>query len=507
MDRSIDDYKKAFDRYRNAKTKEEKRDMEQLIAKVKGDFRDGIYNDSAEVKKLTGLIAQLYSLNHSSLFEETAKEKKDKAKQTEKIELAINKINDEIEDIKNNKIYENAFEWRFEFPEVLNDNGDFIGFDVIIGNPPYGSMFNAQQKILIVNNYKYTDYQLDIYMSFFELSNRLLNSFGNLCFIVPNTWIININTPNIRNLLFNKFNLLLIKSFELKVFEEAVVDTVIVLGEKRCFEAGILAIEITKSNGDIIKNSFEREDLANNFSNPVNIHLSKFATDILNKMVAYNNLGSVAKITQGTKPFQLGKGVPKQTKKILTEKPFIKDYKVDETFRPLLRGSLMNRYSIIWDDNYYISFGDWLAEPRYSANFDSKKKVIVRQTGSGIIATLDCNKFIVRDNLYTVISKNEDISEEIILGILNSKFINWYYQNIINNEVGEALAQVKKGHLSILPIPDFSEEIFINIKNKVNKILANKKAGKDTSALERKIDKLVYALYGLTEEEILIVEG
>ncbi|MEY3882425.1 MAG: hypothetical protein RIQ94_3221, partial [Pseudomonadota bacterium] len=188
----INDYKKAFDTYRNAKSKEEKREMEEFIAKIKGDFRTGIYDNSSEVKKLKDLVAQRDSLKNLSLFEETAKEKKDKEKKMEKLELAINKIKDEIEDIKNNKIYENAFEWRFEFPEVLNEDGDFIGFDVMIGNPPYGVSYSAEHKKHFKANYvsvktikSIQKGSLDTFALFIEQGFNWLKTNGNLNYIVP----------------------------------------------------------------------------------------------------------------------------------------------------------------------------------------------------------------------------------------------------------------------------------------------------------------------------------
>ncbi|MDR3246122.1 MAG: restriction endonuclease, partial [Prevotellaceae bacterium] len=89
-----------------------------------------------------------------------------------------------------------------------------------------------------------------------------------------------------------------------------------------------------------------------------------------------------------------------------------------------------------------------------------------------------------------------------------SKFLNWYYQNIINPEKGEALAQVKKGHISQLPIPAVSPAVQRPIIDLADEILRLKSANPqaDTAALERQIDRLVYELYGLTEEEIKIVE-
>ncbi|HAY71518.1 MAG TPA: type II restriction endonuclease, partial [Saprospirales bacterium] len=191
------------------------------------------------------------------------------------------------------------------------------------------------------------------------------------------------------------------------------------------------------------------------------------------------------------------------------EKPFVQTYKKDETFKPLLRGSLINKYVITWNDNYYISFGDWLAEPRYSANYDAPLKIVIRQTGSSLIATIDDKQFIVRDNLYTIISTNEIYSEYLLLACLNSKLLNWYYQNIVNNEVGEALAQVKRGHLEILPMPKYNKTIFETVEKQTEHVLTLKQADNsaDTTDLENQLDQLVYQLYDLTEEEIKIIEN
>jgi hypothetical protein len=193
----------------------------------------------------------------------------------------------------------------------------------------------------------------------------------------------------------------------------------------------------------------------------------------------------------------------------MQEKPFVQSYKKDETFRPLLRGSLINKYVITWNYDYFISFGDWLAEPRYSANYDAPLKIVIRQTGSSLIATIDDSQFVVRDNLYTIISTNKEYSEHLILACLNSKLLNWYYQNIVNNEVGEALAQVKRGHLEILPMPKYKKVIFETVESLIQQILDRKKYNNlaDTTDLENQIDQLVYKLYELTDEEIKIVEG
>jgi adenine-specific DNA-methyltransferase len=135
---SIDSYRIAVDTYRNAESKEQKREMEKLIADIKSDFRSEISLNDPKVKKLRKLSGDLFTMTkQTQLFEMSKKEKADWNKKVSQLTEETKKLETEIEEIKANKIFENAFEWRFEFPEVLNDNGDFIGFDVVIGNPPY----------------------------------------------------------------------------------------------------------------------------------------------------------------------------------------------------------------------------------------------------------------------------------------------------------------------------------------------------------------------------------
>ncbi|MGB0431454.1 MAG: TaqI-like C-terminal specificity domain-containing protein, partial [Bacteroidia bacterium] len=315
-------------------------------------------------------------------------------------------------------------------------------------------------------------------------------------------------TPNIRKLLFEAFDLNKIVAYSFHVFDEAIVDVLIVEAKKNQPINEQFPVEIRNDHEVIATNFFNKWHLRENYSRHVNIYLSEFASKINQKLSTLIKLDEIATITQGTKPFQKGKGKPKQDEKIMREKPYVKDYRANPTFRPLLRGSLINRYKILWDNNYYISFGEWLAEPRFSANYDAPLKIVIRQTGSSLIATLDNNQFIVRDNLYTITSKSEDYSEYLILAALNSKLLNWYYQNIINNEIGEALAQVKRGHLAQLPVAKINSFLVNEIIENTKLVLSELEVNSKRNVQEKldKIDQLVYQLYGLTEEEIKMVE-
>jgi hypothetical protein len=135
---TIDSYKIAVDTYRNAKNKAQKRAMEKLIADIKNDFRSEISLNDPKVKKFNKLQGEIFGMtNQTQMFELTKREKATWNKKLKKLTADSKKLETIIEEIKNNKIYEEAFEWRFEFPEVLDDDGDFVGFDVVIGNPPY----------------------------------------------------------------------------------------------------------------------------------------------------------------------------------------------------------------------------------------------------------------------------------------------------------------------------------------------------------------------------------
>lgn len=83
---------------------------------------------------------------------------------------------------------------------------------------------------------------------------------------------------------------------------------------------------------------------------------------------------------------------------------------------------MIQKYLITWNNDYWISLGDWLAEPRYSAQYNVLCKIVIRQTGDSLIAALDNRQFIVRDNLYTLLAKNSDLYLRYLLGIINSYF-------------------------------------------------------------------------------------
>lgn len=188
---TIDSYRLSVSAYHNAESKEQKHEMERLIEEIKSDFRSEISMNDPKIKKLSKLSGELFMLTQQqSLFELTTKEKTAWNKKVKELTQKTKKLETEIEEIKSNKIYENAFEWRFEFPEVLNDDGEFVGFDVVIANPPYMRVQEIQrsqpkEKLFYESEYKNAKAAYDLANLFFELAVNISAESSNNAFIFP----------------------------------------------------------------------------------------------------------------------------------------------------------------------------------------------------------------------------------------------------------------------------------------------------------------------------------
>ena len=193
------------------------------------------------------------------------------------------------------------------------------------------------------------------------------------------------------------------------------------------------------------------------------------------------------------KPYQVGKGVPKQDRNTVENRIFDAEQKIDKSYRKLLRGSDINKYENNWDSKRWIKFGEWLAEPRLSANFDAKEKIVIRQTGDSLISTLDINQFVCMNNLHVLSIKSNTLNLKYILALINSKLLNFYFQ-YLNPETGEALAEVKKETVEKLLIKKTKEQSpFIKL---VDYVLIIKKSNRIIALFfERIIDAMVYGVH------------
>jgi hypothetical protein len=506
----IGDYRKFVNDYKNAQNKDDKNSLKELIDQIKKDFRTEITRDNPKQRKLNKLSQQLYDkYTGNKLFEEqlTKKQKQDRAK----LEKEITKLQKEIDDLKNNEIYRNAFEWRFEFPEVLDDEGNFLGFDVVIGNPPYigGREWKLKDTEFnfYVSNYKVAEYQFDSYILFWEKSNSLINK-GYIALITPNTWLNNQRNKKLRTFLldYNRF-ISIIDYSKIKVFEDAVVLPIItILGKNVKYEDCEIYLPYGKDFKYLkLDKRINPEIWKDGNLNIININLSEL--DIRLRQKIENNsyhLEELAEVKFGIKIYETGKGTPPQEPEDAKKRVFESNKKIDNSYRMYLEGKDVDNYVINWR-NRWLKYGKNLAAPRNPVLFNGERLLVRRVVGKRLICAYT-NEDYVTSQLLQIVKPYKAENTKIFLGILSSRLLAYYFRKKYNRD-DKTFPEIRIYELRSLPIkiPNNNNSLFTN---KVDQILQQKQQDSvaDTSNLEAEIDRMVYELYGLTEEEVRIVE-
>ncbi|NLA23879.1 MAG: hypothetical protein GX879_02830, partial [Bacteroidales bacterium] len=302
---NIESYKIAVATYRNAKSREQKREMKSLIDDIKNNFRSEISQNDPKIKRLNKLKGELYELiNQGQLFDISAKEKAAWNKKAQKYTKEIKKLETEIEEIKHNKIYENAFEWRFEFPEVLNDDGDFIGFDVVIGNPPYIKEYEGKEIFDGLRENEVYMGKMDLWFMFAANGIKFLKDKGYLSFIAQNNWVTNKGAEKLRNFILDNAKIEELIDFgSFMVFDTASIQTMIMQFSKE--KTNNYSFNFRKLNGDNLSQNdaldllFKIQDLNVEYFKPTvlkeNLYDKAFTFQrqevelILNKMIKKSN--------------------------------------------------------------------------------------------------------------------------------------------------------------------------------------------------------------------------
>lgn len=390
-------------------------------------------------------------------------------------------------------------EWMFGNPR---------GFDIVLGNPPYGANFTKDEKALYTRIFHHQNYQLDSYLLFLEKSFDFLVVKGFLGFIIPNTWLINLKLKNIRKFMTEQNTIVEINHYSKKVFE-AVVDTDALLAQKGYFGNSIVKIRIYFENNRSIFNEVNQEEWKILNGEPINVFRTKRDNAIIFKIQQKTSpLGEICDVAAGINPYEIGAGDPPQTVEMVKNRVYDATFKKDPSYVPLLRGKDIEKYVTKWDGTRWIKYGKNLAAPRKIQNYNAHQKIVIRQTGDSLIATLDDAQFYCLKNMHTINLKDGKYDLRYILGLINSRLLNYYFQ-MLNPEQGETLAEVKKENVAKLPIFLASKEQQLPIICLVDQILHTKRGnrGFDTTLLEDQVDRLVYELYGLEESEITSLES
>ena len=402
--------------------------------------------------------------------------------------------------------------WHTWFYDVFSKGG----FDIVIGNPPYGANIDAYiktfEKIYPITSHGFKD----IYKYFFDFSLRISSKKGILSFITPNTYLRQPRYKDLRGLLLS-ITLLKILNLGENVFEEAVVPVSITLLKNKKHGLIVDYVDmtkvLTKNNAYILLSNidFERVNQMqwNNTPNQIFIDL------ILKNSVRSVILDNVVKFKDAGINYQrINVGLSQKGKSDLSQRLLYEGVRESSNDYEYWKGTDINQYYISPHTNRFCRTGIELADnERVILNkdyFAIYPKLIWRQTAPYPICTVDDKGIWFGRSIQAGLIKPEyqkKLSYEYLCGLLNSKYLRYLYEQNVK-EGGRVFPQVKLEHLKPLPIAVDNKEIQYQIENKVKEILNAKRnsISSDTSIMESAIDALVYQLYGISDEEINNVE-
>ena len=362
---SISQYRNAVSKYKNAQDKAEKRELDSMIAEIKSKLTTEIGAKDPKKLRLNKRRAELVNLLAPQLFEMSKKEQKDWQKRVDAVKREIAELESYFEEINSNKIYLGAFEWRIEFPELLDTDGNFIGFDCIIGNPPYIQLQSMGTDADVLERMKYKTYVRtgDIYCLFYEHGMNLLKPNGCLCYITSNKWMRAGYGKELRQYFIAKTNPVLLIDFAgIKIFDAATVETNILIAKKESYTQNTLACIISNTD-DLNKLSVlvQQQAVECNFAeNDSWIILSAIEQSIKRKIEA---VGTPLKdwdirINYGIKTgFNEAFVITTDKRNEILANCQTEDERTRtaELIRPILRGRDIKRYSYDWANLWLIN--------------------------------------------------------------------------------------------------------------------------------------------------------
>ena len=512
---SLAKYKKLVSDYTNTSNHEKKDLFRKTIEEIKKTFKTEL--SKKEINKIIGVKKEICDLEQPNLFgEELTKAQKSELK---KLKAKLDKLESEREDILNNKVYEDAFEWRFEFPQLLDEKGDFTGFDIVIGNPPYGVSIKGEYRKAVVDIHgNVPDYE--IYYYFIERARNLICSHGLLSYIIPNTWLFNTYAFNYRMQILENWNLIeVLDCTKFPIFESATVRNTIVtwtkslntdIGYRRTSDA--LSFDSLVSTPRIKMGKEELLKMNQNWG--LAFFLQSNVVSIINKLSEFTNvLNDFYDCSQGYIPYRLSDLINVYGKengtKIKDERLWHSTVKSDEYNIQEIYGRDITKYN-------YKATGEYIKYGKHVAcyvdlKFFNQPRLLVREiTNPTIIACYVEEQYINDPQLLPIIPKcdNDVFTIYALWAILNSKLATFYHFNHSPKATKGAFPKILVKDLKEFPLPLYDKDIFEKLENCVNTILESKKENPQayTAELENQIDLIVYRLYDLTYDEVLIVD-
>ena len=475
-----------------------------------------------------------------------------------------------------------AFNWHNEFPKVFANGG----FDVVIGNPPYGAFITKIEQNFYTKNYNTASYKLDTYGIFIEKGILITKLNGKLGYIVPYTFLSIQQHLKLREFILG-YRVDTLVDLPTKIFESADLDTVILLISKT-LPFSIIKSGKIENQEVVVATEINVEDILSNKDLQINLNNSSVDIKLINKIKHLSsNLQEFCEISQGYIPYRRSDLIKNfgelEGNKIVDGRLWHSLEKMNDEWKQEIQGQDIGRY--IYKESFqYIKYGSHVAS-YVNPKFFNNSRIIIMEITRGNRYKLSSvyleKEFYNTPSIINIISKNNILDLKSILPLINSRLMTWYHlkvnpkanaetsipkilvgdvrnlpisKNIISKrtffiekadlmlslnkelqEVSSKFSNYFSGQFKIeklsgklekwygLSFDEFIKEINKAIKTQKgttltkkdefdwidlfeeNKVKANKLQSEIT-VTDKTIDAMVYELYGLSEEEIKIVE-
>lgn len=381
----------------------------------------------------------------------------------------------------------NAFAWKTVFPKVMADGG----FDAVIGNPPYifGEYHDAATKRHIQASFNTARGQYDTYWLFIEQGLKLCRKHGYFSLIVPDALLARDESQTVREALLQQG---LERIFHCGVVFQAAVSAV-VFSVFNGTQPPSVTSDIHRATKVVTEHSCKRDRFFAEPRRRLLVHATEQEAALLTKMQSSRViLKSMAKLSRGEeigKKGVSGLGVV-----------------------PILIGDDITRYAIKRPSRYIEAAGK-------NAGLYASPKIVVVKTGVQCVASLDEENLVTMQSVYSLHMTDKETQIEAVLGLLNSRIIAfWIAETCTAYKL--LFPQMNQSSIETIPLPPGFVRTQKELADKVRQMLklhkekAGARLGQEKAVLQQQIeatntqmDLLVYDLYGLTEEEIRIVES
>jgi len=420
--------------------------------------------------------------------------------------------------------------------EPVPDYGFKPGFDAVLGNPPWVDLKGhpAELTAYYFEKYRTTENRINLYAVFIERALGLLNSEGVFGFIIPNSILYQSSYEKLRRYIIGGWGIEKIVRLPDNTFQNVKAETVILtIGQDKSIAECIIydrrdtITEIDVSNAKYVTHLKSADCLSNEFA-VLDIFADEEIKALLKKIESEKTeLGLLCDFTLGITPYDKYKG---HSGTQISNRVFHSGEKLNDTFKPVLEGADVSRYYVSWGGKEYLSYGEWLGAPR-EKRFFTEPRILVRQIVSGnplrIYAGYTSEELYNTQSVFNIVLKsNSTINLKYLLAILNSNLMNFYHENKFLDKSKNLFQKILIQNCKKFPVKTIDKQkkneskpeqniiqladrlLLLNSEYKTSNLPERKEQIKtNIDYCEERINQMVYQLYGLTDEEIKIVEG